>query len=651
MAPLNTRHCFLFVVGWCATAAAPVSAQLSNKGVLDSTLEHFEVAAGQWTDVAQRAAEQLFWSLAAVSLLWTGIQLLLNRAELGDIARELCQFMMLTGFWAWMMRNGPRHAGIIIETMVDIGGKMSGTSTVRTPSGIYDLGFVLFERINDASRRLGIGEAILAKLAGLIILLLLAYVAALMLQVLIAGWLVAYGGVFVLGFGGAKWTSDIAMNYYRLCLGLGLQAMATVLLVGAGQSLVEQFAESTLAGMRMHEVAVLLTVSCMLVVVVGKVPPQVAALATGGGVMHGLSSLPTPGLREIRHAVGAVFWLARNMPRSRGRWDGNGGGGSPLGTSPSGGAPGASTGGTPLSQVALQEYTKGAFERGQGAPGARNDDAGNAGPVAGAVSAAPPNRQSGAAGNSREALGNQSPAGLPRPAGGKPKSTGAQEQRTKQSASANRSGVAWPSDDRAVASRDEGARVQGGQHEFDGEVPVPADEDVWMPAWLDDMADTPHGAPVNYTPTVSGGPGVAPGQEQGASMTTGSHGPTGSAASMSAESMTPGQPGVGTRPVGGPGGAYTGPRPPVPGSMQTRNSGQAGRPEGLPHGQVVLDRDPSTYRVTPAAGAGDHSVAKHGARTSEVGGTYVAGRSPQPKNMRVEVDAFVKRDRNRDGEP
>jgi type IV secretion system protein VirB6/type IV secretion system protein TrbL len=39
-----------------------------------------------------------------------------------------------------------------------------------------------------------------------------------MLLLLASGWVLAYGGVFFLGFGGSRWTSDLAINYYKTVL-------------------------------------------------------------------------------------------------------------------------------------------------------------------------------------------------------------------------------------------------------------------------------------------------------------------------------------------------------------------------------------------------------------------------------------------------
>ena len=40
-----------------------------------------------------------------------------------------------------------------------------------------------------------------------------------------------YGGVFFLGFGGSRWTSDIAISYYKHILATGAELMVIPLLI------------------------------------------------------------------------------------------------------------------------------------------------------------------------------------------------------------------------------------------------------------------------------------------------------------------------------------------------------------------------------------------------------------------------------------
>ena len=62
------------------------------------------------------------------------------------------------------------------------------------------------------------------------IMLALATIAVNMLLLLISGWILMYAGIFFLGFGGSRWTSDMAINYFKTVLGLAVQLLVMILL-------------------------------------------------------------------------------------------------------------------------------------------------------------------------------------------------------------------------------------------------------------------------------------------------------------------------------------------------------------------------------------------------------------------------------------
>ena len=84
-------------------------------------------------------------------------------------------------------------------------------------------------------------DALLAAIMSLIILIILAVIAVNMLLLLISSWVLLYAGIFFLGFGGARWTTDIAINYFKTVLGVGVQLLVMILIVGIGNDLLTNF--------------------------------------------------------------------------------------------------------------------------------------------------------------------------------------------------------------------------------------------------------------------------------------------------------------------------------------------------------------------------------------------------------------------------
>ncbi len=220
--------------------SAGAAAQLSNQGMLDQVVTEFATRASSWQSAVMNAATWLFWTLGTISLAWTGGMLILRKADIGDFFAEFIRFIMFFGLFLWLLRNGPQMASAIIQSMQKIGEQASGISSV-TPSGIVDIGFMIWKQaVSNLSLWSPIDSFVgVALSAG--IMLLLAAVAVNMLLVLVSAWILMYAGIFFLGFGGSRWTSDMAINYYKTVLGIGVQLMTMVLLVGIGNDLLSGF--------------------------------------------------------------------------------------------------------------------------------------------------------------------------------------------------------------------------------------------------------------------------------------------------------------------------------------------------------------------------------------------------------------------------
>ena len=117
------------------------------------------------------------------------------------------------------------------------------------------------------------------------ILILLAVVAVNMMLLLVSSWLLMYAGIFFLGFGGSRWTSDMAINYYKTVLSVAVQIMTIVLLVGIGNDLLSSFyAKMNTGTLNFEELGVMLVFCVTLLMLIKHVPPQVAGVISGTSV-------------------------------------------------------------------------------------------------------------------------------------------------------------------------------------------------------------------------------------------------------------------------------------------------------------------------------------------------------------------------------
>jgi type IV secretion system protein VirB6/type IV secretion system protein TrbL len=151
-----------------------------------------------------------------------------------------------------------------------------------TPSSIVDVGFVVFGKtLAEGSWWTSPIDSLICAIAGLGILFICAMIAINLLMLLITAWVLAYGGVFILGFGGSRWTSDIAINYYKHLLGMALQIMVMVLLIGVGWSVIDSTMSKMSEGLELAEMGVLFVVVLCVYVLANKIPPLLGGIVTG----------------------------------------------------------------------------------------------------------------------------------------------------------------------------------------------------------------------------------------------------------------------------------------------------------------------------------------------------------------------------------
>ncbi|MBG4275009.1 P-type conjugative transfer protein TrbL [Pseudomonas aeruginosa] len=267
-----------------ALYSSGAAAELTNQGMLDQVVTEFASKAASWKTAIMDAATWLFWTLGTISLVWTGGTLVMKRADIGEFFAEFVRFILFFGFYLWLLRNGPDFANSIIQSMQQLGSKATGISSV-TPSGIVDVGFMIFQQHVKNSSVWSPVDTVIGAILSLGILLLLATIAINMLLVLVSSWCLMYLGIFFLGFGGSRWTSDMAINYYKTVLGVGVNLLVMVALVGIGNDLLTGFyAKMSKGTLNFEEMGVMLVFCLALLLLINRVPPLVSGIITGSGV-------------------------------------------------------------------------------------------------------------------------------------------------------------------------------------------------------------------------------------------------------------------------------------------------------------------------------------------------------------------------------
>ena len=211
---------------------------------LDLVEKFFLDGANSFEKNVHKLAEQLFFTLAGISLAWTAIEMALKRAEFGEIISELTKFIIFTGLFLAFVKWGPQWALAISQTLLQIGHAGSGfNNTVGSlgdlvaweiSSGIYMAILILSKapniQITDLSAAILFANVLLFIVAifnfiVVVFLCIKLIVTQLMLYCQI------YAGCFLLGFGGCKWTRDISIQYFKSVLATSAQFLVLFLLL------------------------------------------------------------------------------------------------------------------------------------------------------------------------------------------------------------------------------------------------------------------------------------------------------------------------------------------------------------------------------------------------------------------------------------
>lgn len=257
-------------------------AAIDSAGVLDNVTARYQAQAATWGATISAAATRLFWALALISMVWTFGMMALRKADIGELFAELFRYVMFTGFFFFLLNNASPIATAIMSSLKQLAGDAAGVPGL-TPSGIVDIGFKIFSKVIDNSSLWAPIETAIGAVIAILILGMLALVAINMVVLLVSGWILAYAGIFFLGFGGSRWTSDMAINYYKTVLGIAASLMGMTLLVGIGQAVLNEYyvkmGEATL-----RDLAVILVVAGLLLYLVNKIPPLISGIITGASV-------------------------------------------------------------------------------------------------------------------------------------------------------------------------------------------------------------------------------------------------------------------------------------------------------------------------------------------------------------------------------
>ncbi len=281
-----TKRRGLILIGLVAALLfeAPPSAfaTVNSQGLLDNVAQAFVTAASSWASVIQRAALYLFGMFTAISMVWSFGFLALRRAEIGEFLAEFVKFTINTGFFLWLLTNGTTLAGAIFKSMQLLSDQASG-QLQPTPSGLMDIGFALLNNVVREASIWSVTTGIITLAVGVITVIILAMMSVNYIILIVEAYILAYAGSFLLGFGGLHWTREIAINYFKTCLGLGMQILTMSLIMHICVAFLTTLSNN-LGATNIQQSVTMLVTSVVFLLIADRVPSRVAGIISGHSI-------------------------------------------------------------------------------------------------------------------------------------------------------------------------------------------------------------------------------------------------------------------------------------------------------------------------------------------------------------------------------
>ena len=268
-------------------------AAITNKDIYDTVLKDFKTAAVTWRNVIEVAATWLYWLLVTISMVFTFGFMILRKADIGELFAEFIRFTIFVGFFWWLLTNGPNFANDIIESLKIIAGNASGFGSKLSPSSIVDIGFEIVFRTIDWMDITSPLDSLVGIIMATIIFILISLIGFNILLLFVTSWILIYAGIFFLGFGGSRWTSDIAINYFKTVLGLAIQILAVILIVGIGKTFIDGYFLNMSKAIEIKEYFIMVVTTLIIYLLIDKVPPFLSGVITGASIGHNAGSVGT----------------------------------------------------------------------------------------------------------------------------------------------------------------------------------------------------------------------------------------------------------------------------------------------------------------------------------------------------------------------
>src|SRR5213593_345231 len=205
--------------------------------ILNDIVRDYESITAAWFSSLFPIAQGMFWTLVLIELIWSAIWWVVDREDGLGVVTALLRKVLAVGFFYALLLNGGTWIRAVIRGFSQAGSAASGLADL-SPTGVFDQGLALANKILNAVEGLGILESvfpsIVASLTALVVVVSFAIIAAQLLVALVESFIVIGAGVLFIGFSGSRWTKFFTERYLSYVASLGVKLFVLYLIMGVG---------------------------------------------------------------------------------------------------------------------------------------------------------------------------------------------------------------------------------------------------------------------------------------------------------------------------------------------------------------------------------------------------------------------------------
>ena len=271
----------------------------------------FQDAVANWDTILKTYTLRLFALLLMIDIAWIGIRFALERPQLTDLIKQVTVTIFFAAVFIAAINNYKEWTWQIVSQFQEVAKQL--TPEFVEESSPLKIGFLLCLKIMTHMSILSPIDSFVYSLSALIILICFALLSAQIIFIKCEATISMAASMILLGFGGANFTKDYAVNAIRYVIAVAFKLFIITLLLGVGANILN--AINLNDSPTFEELFVIIGAVVVLLSLATSLPDVCAGIINGSHVSSGMALVSTAGsvasiaIGGMLAGVGAVGYL------------------------------------------------------------------------------------------------------------------------------------------------------------------------------------------------------------------------------------------------------------------------------------------------------------------------------------------------------